>query len=67
MLKAIRNSILDFHHSAGLDKDKMANEERLFNLNYKVNPSYVSFQGLRNFKSKFDPEWRSKYVAYKGE
>ncbi len=27
---------------------------------------YYNFEGLRAFKSKFNPEWRSKYLAYPG-
>lgn len=41
-------------------------EEKLLNLIYQSNQSFISFQGLRQFKSKFEPEWQPKYVAYLG-
>jgi phosphatidylglycerol lysyltransferase len=33
---------------------------------YRHGEHFYNFQGLRNYKDKFDPEWRSKYIAVPG-
>jgi phosphatidylglycerol lysyltransferase len=50
---------------AGLGGDEARPEERLLNLLYRTRQSYVSFQGLRQFKGKFEPIWEPKYMAYR--
>jgi len=51
---------------SGLDESSNRPEERLLNLIYQSNQKIVSLKGLRQFKSKFEPEWQSKYIAYSG-
>lgn len=46
------------------DSGKM--EERLLSLIYRVNQRFIAFQGLRRFKSKFEPQWQPKFIAYQG-
>lgn len=36
---------------------------RLGILIYRNGRSFYSFEGLRNFKAKFDPEWRSRFLV----
>ncbi len=36
---------------------------RLGGLLYKYGEYFYNFQGLREYKNKFNPEWRSKYLA----
>lgn len=33
---------------------------------YANGDRFYSFSGLRRFKSKYDPDWQSRYIAYKG-
>lgn len=35
-------------------------------LAFRYGEQFYNFQGLRQFKSKFDPEWRPKYLVYPG-
>ena len=35
-------------------------------LAFRYGEQFYNFQGLRQFKSKFDPEWRPKYLVYSG-
>lgn len=51
---------------SGLALTKGKPEERLLNLLYRSNQRFISFQGLRRFKAKFEPDWEPKYVAYRG-
>jgi phosphatidylglycerol lysyltransferase len=38
--------------------------ERLANLLFQHGETWYNFQGLRQFKEKFDPEWVPRYMAY---
>jgi phosphatidylglycerol lysyltransferase len=51
---------------SGLGEPAGKPEERLLNLIYRSNQKLVSLKGLRQFKSKFEPEWEAKYLAYRG-
>ena len=33
---------------------------------FRYGEHFYNFQGLRQFKGKFDPEWRPKYLVYPG-
>lgn len=33
---------------------------------FRYGEQFYNFQGLRQFKGKFDPEWRPKYLVYSG-
>ena len=33
---------------------------------YRHGEAFYNFQGLRQFKNKFDPEWRPRYLVYPG-
>jgi len=33
---------------------------------YRYGEHFYNFQGLRQYKDKFDPEWRPKYLALPG-
>lgn len=35
-------------------------------LAFRYGEQFYNFQGLRQFKNKFDPEWRPKYLVYPG-
>jgi phosphatidylglycerol lysyltransferase len=39
---------------------------RLGALAFQYGEQFYNFQGLRQFKEKFDPEWRAKYLVYPG-
>lgn len=36
------------------------------NLVFRLGEHFYNFQGLRQYKEKFDPEWRPKYLACRG-
>ena len=38
--------------------------ERLARLVYEYGDRFYNYKGLRSFKEKFHPEWRSAYLAY---
>ena len=33
---------------------------------YRHGEHFYNFQGLRQYKDKFDPEWEGRYLAYPG-
>jgi phosphatidylglycerol lysyltransferase len=39
-------------------------EERLIRLVYQYGNRFYNFKGLRDYKDKFHPQWRSLYLAY---
>lgn len=39
-------------------------EERIANLVYQFGSNFYSFQGLRDFKSKYADDWRPRYTSY---
>jgi phosphatidylglycerol lysyltransferase len=39
-------------------------DERLLKLVYQFGDRFYNYQGLRNYKEKFRPEWRGMYLAY---
>ncbi len=39
-------------------------EERLIRLVYQYGTHFYNFKGLRDYKNKFNPQWRSLYLAY---
>lgn len=41
-------------------------EERVLQLVARLNQNYISVDGLRQFKSKFEPTWESQYIVYRG-
>jgi phosphatidylglycerol lysyltransferase len=41
-------------------------EERIVQLLARLNQSFVSVDGLRQFKNKFEPTWESQYLVYRG-
>jgi phosphatidylglycerol lysyltransferase len=51
---------------SGLDEGESHIEEKLLNLVYRINQPFLSFKGLRQFKSKFDPRWEASFVAHSG-
>jgi phosphatidylglycerol lysyltransferase len=70
MLELSEKGVLRFNLGlaplAGLDGEVREPEEKLLGLIYRSNQKFISFKGLRQFKSKFEPVWEPKYVAYKG-
>jgi len=40
--------------------------ERLAHLLFQRGEQFYNFQGLRQYKEKFDPEWVPRYMAYQG-
>jgi len=38
--------------------------ERVARLAYEYGNRFYNYKGLRSFKEKFNPEWRSAYLAY---
>lgn len=54
---------------AGLeDSDEESNKilDRVFRFAYANGDRFYSFSGLHRFKSKYEPEWQDRYVAYRG-
>ena len=52
---------------AGLPQHRLASLwSRAGGLFFRHADRFYNFEGLRLFKSKFKPEWRSKYLAYPG-
>lgn len=43
---------------------KSHKEEKLAHFLYEYGNFFYSFQGLRNFKNKFKPNWESRYLVY---
>jgi len=39
---------------------------KLGNLVFRHGDAFYNFEGLRNYKQKFDPEWRARYIACRG-
>jgi phosphatidylglycerol lysyltransferase len=39
-------------------------DERLLGVVYELGTSFYNYKGLRRYKEKFNPEWRSLYLAY---
>lgn len=39
---------------------------KLGHLVFEHGESFYNFEGLRNYKEKFEPEWRSRYIACEG-
>lgn len=39
-------------------------DEKVARLAYEYGNRYYNYKGLRSFKDKFNPEWRSVYIAY---
>ena len=52
---------------SGLPRHQLASRwSRLGGLIYRRGERFYHFEGLRAFKEKFNPEWRSRYLAYPG-
>jgi phosphatidylglycerol lysyltransferase len=54
---------------SGLDGDQSSESQLINNfLNFAyINGSrFYSFQGLKRFKSKYEPSWQSRYIVYRG-
>jgi len=43
------------------------NEEKLVGLLFRHGQKFYSFEGLRKYKEKFQPNWQNKYLAYPKE
>ncbi|HUC86718.1 MAG TPA: phosphatidylglycerol lysyltransferase domain-containing protein, partial [Candidatus Saccharimonadales bacterium] len=41
-------------------------EERIVQLVARFNQGFISVDGLRQFKNKFEPTWESQYIVYRG-
>ena len=39
-------------------------DERLLRVVYELGTSFYNYKGLRRYKEKFNPQWRSLYLAY---
>lgn len=53
---------------AGLDTSDEANSvtNNALRFLYANGDRFYSFNGLKRFKSKYNPEWHSRYIAYRG-
>lgn len=52
---------------AGIDTaDKKSAISRTLAFVYSNGDRFYSFSGLKRFKSKYQPQWRSRYVVYRG-
>ena len=49
---------------SGLNAEDSGPVNSLLNLVYSKAGRFYSFQGLNKFKSKYEPEWHSRYVIY---
>jgi phosphatidylglycerol lysyltransferase len=43
-----------------------SSEERVIRQIYELVSRYLSFEGLRAYKAKFEPDWEDRYLAYSG-
>jgi phosphatidylglycerol lysyltransferase len=41
-------------------------EDRIIQAVMRLNQDFLSIDGLRQFKNKFEPEWESQYILYRG-
>ena len=52
---------------AGLEQHPLAPLwHKLGHLIFEHGENFYNFEGLRNYKDKFDPEWRPRYLACPG-
>jgi phosphatidylglycerol lysyltransferase len=53
---------------AGLDESDEANSvtNNALRFLYANGDRFYSFNGLKRFKAKYNPEWQSRYIAYRG-
>ncbi len=52
---------------AGLEKHNLAPIwNRIGNTIFRYGEHFYNFEGLRNYKNKFGPVWRPKYIASRG-
>lgn len=49
------------------NKISSSNKEKMIKLAYKYGNKIYGFQGLRQFKNKYRPEWNSTFLAYRGD
>jgi len=57
---------LDGLKEEGDDTEKNSLINSFLAFAYANGDRFYSFQGLHRFKSKYEPEWRDRYVAYQG-
>ena len=61
------NGIRSFAMVAGLERHRLAPPwHRLGRLVYRYGENFYNFEGLRQYKEKFLPEWRPRYLAAPG-